>query len=281
MATQTAVQKESTQSKQMMIFILVMSLSGLADLVAEIMPQLELGPLEISISTFWFVPLTLAILFNNWWAALAVPIGEIVFSDLLLGEFGGLGEFQEVILVSVALFIAGWLVRDPRNRRQLIIAGLVAYAISELPAAFIDMITVWVGVEEFEAVEGLPESVFALEMIDFLIEYVVTGILVGLLPMLWLLPRLHGKIEPLMGIKPRTEADRNATDTPNRMVVYGVVGFVAALLITLVAASGFNIVEWEAEFLDSIGAWFIWVAIVITGLVAAAILYIRSNQAKK
>ncbi|MBK9053230.1 MAG: hypothetical protein IPL78_20700 [Chloroflexi bacterium] len=35
--------KESAQSKQMMIFILVMSLSGLADLVAEIMPQLELA----------------------------------------------------------------------------------------------------------------------------------------------------------------------------------------------------------------------------------------------
>lgn len=279
MATAKAViQKENIQAKLIMVFILSLSLSGLADLVAELVPSLEIGPIELSISTFWFVPLSLAILFNNWWVALAAPIGEIIFSDLILGEFGGLSEFQEVALVSVALFIAGWLVRDPKNRRDLIIAGLLAYLISELPAAFIDMLTVWIGVEEFEAVEGLPQSVFAVEMIDFIFEYIVTGVIFGLLPMLWLVPRLHGKLEPLMGLRPRSAEDRQTADNAGRVAVYFVVGFVLAIAITLAAANGFNLVEWEPEFLDSIGEWFRWVAIGAAVVVAGLVFLLRSRD---
>jgi hypothetical protein len=252
----------------------------LADLVAEIVPQIELGPIEIGISTFWFVPLTLCILFNSWWAALAAPIGEIVFSDLLLGEFGGLGEFEEVVLVTIALFIAGWLVKDVRNRRQLVIAGLLAYLISELPASFIDMSKVWFGVEEFEAVEGLPQSVFIIEMIDFLVEYVVTGVIFGLLPTLWLAPRLHGKLEPLMGIKPRSPQDRPAAYAVVTLVVIGVIGFIVAGAIANASELGFNIVEWEPEFLDSIGEWFIWVSIAVAAVVAGVVLVLRANKPK-
>jgi hypothetical protein len=261
-----------------MIFILVMAMSGLADLVAEIVPQIELGPIEIGISTFWFVPLTLCILFNNWWAALAAPIGEIVFSDLLLGEFGGLGEFEEVVLVTIALYIAGWLVKDVRSRRQLVIAGLLAYLISELPASFIDMSKVWFGVEEFEAVEGLPQSVFVIEMIDFAIEYVVTGIIFGLLPMLWLVPRLHGKIEPLMGIQPRSSEDRRDALPLATLVIIGLVGFVVAMAIANVSELGFNIIEWEPEFLDTVGQWFIWISIAVAAVVAVVVLVLRANQ---
>jgi hypothetical protein len=276
--TQTAVEKQNSRAKTIMIFILVMALSGLADLVAEIVPQIELGPIEIGISTFWFVPLTLCILFNNWWAALAAPIGEIVFSDLLLGEFGGLGEFEEVVLVTIALYIAGWLVKDVRVRRQLIVAGLMAYLISELPASFIDMSKVWFGVEEFEAVEGLPQSVFIIEMIDFAVEYVVTGIIFGLLPTLWLAPRLHGKLEPLMGIRPRSPQDPRPAHTVVTLAIMIAIGLVVAGVIANVSELGFNIVEWEPEFLDTIGEWFIWISIVVAAVVAAAVLVIRARK---
>jgi hypothetical protein len=276
--TQTALEKQNARAKTIMIFILVMALSGLADLVAEMVPQIELGSIEIGISTFWFVPLTLCILFNNWWAALAAPIGEIVFSDLLLGEFGGLGEFEEVVLVTIALYIAGWLVKDVRVRRQLVIAGLLAYLISELPASFIDMSKVWFGVEDFEAVEGLPRSVFVIEMIDFAVEYVVTGIIFGLLPTLWLAPRLHGKLEPLMGIRPRSPQDPRPAHSIATLAIMVVVGLVVAGIIANVSELGFNIVEWEPEFLDSIGEWFIWVSIIVAAVVAAVVLVIRARN---
>jgi hypothetical protein len=262
-----------------MIFILVLSLSGLENLIAELLPELEIGLIEVGVSTFWFVPLSLCILFNNWWAALAAPLGEIVFSDLVLGEFGGLGEFEEVLLVTVALFAASWLISDVRNRRQLLIFGLLSYVFAELPATFIDIFKVWVGVEELEAVAGLPESIVILESIDFLIEFIVSGVIFGALPALWLVPRLHGKIEPLMGLKPRQPGERGEVGGTG-LGIYAAIGFVLATLIAVVSEMGFNIIEWEPEFLDAIGQWFIWIPIVAAAIVAAVVLIIRRNRGR-
>ena len=59
------VERQNVRSKMTMIFILVLSLSGLQNLIAELLPELEIGLLEIGVSTFWFVPLSLCLLFNN------------------------------------------------------------------------------------------------------------------------------------------------------------------------------------------------------------------------
>lgn len=281
MATRSsAVRKQNTQAKTIMVFILIMSLSGLADLIAELMPELEIGPLEIGISTFWFVPLSLCLLFNNWWAALAAPIGELIFSDLVLGEFGGLGEFEEVVVVTIALFAASRLIRDVDNRRQVFIIGILSYIFHELPATFIDIFKVWVGVEELEAVAGLPESIVIIEFVDFFIEVIVTGILFGALPAMWLTPRLHGKIEPLMGLKPRSPGDPAPKETRTQLWIYGGVGLEIATILAVLSEIGINLVEWEPEFLDVLGDWFIWVAIAISVVVAVAVLVMRSNQSK-
>ena len=52
---------------------------------------------------------------------------------------------------------------------------------------------------------GLPESVFATEGFAFLNDLLFSGILFCLLPTLFLVPKLYGKIEPLLGMAPRTE----------------------------------------------------------------------------
>ena len=57
-------------------------------------------------------------------------------------------------------------------------------------------------VEDFEAVAGLPESVFATEGFAFLNDLLFSGILFCLLPTLFLVPKLYGKIEPLLGMAP-------------------------------------------------------------------------------
>jgi hypothetical protein len=275
-----AMQSQNIQSKVTMAFILMLALSGLENLVAEIIPELEIGPLEIGISSFFFVPLVLAILFNNWWVALAAPIGELIFADLVLGEFGGLGEFEEVVLFTIGLMVAAFIARNPKDRMQVLIAGLIGYLVIEFPATLIDIFKVVIGVEEFEAVEGLPQSIYALETIDFLIEYIVTGVIFGALPAMWLSSRLHGKLEPLMGMKPRSPKDKADTNTGMLWAVI-IGGAIVAGIIAVVSELGFNIVEWEPEFLDSIGEWWIYVGMALAAVVAVVILYIaNSNKAK-
>ncbi|MBU6333766.1 MAG: hypothetical protein KGS47_05125 [Chloroflexi bacterium] len=260
-------QGSSNRTRTLLAFMLVLALSGFENLIAELIPGVELGPIEIGISSFFFVPLVLVILFNSWWAALAAPVGELIFSDLVLGEFGGLGEFEEVILVTVALKLAASLVRNPRDRMQVLIAGLVAYGLAELAGTVIDILKVVIGVEEFEAVEGLPASIVVVEGLDFLVEYVVTGILLGALPAMWLAPRLYGTIEPLLGLQPRP-GDGSDADAPATLAIAVVVGVVISTLVAIVAAQGMTLIEWEPEFLESIGEWYVWVAVAISAVVA-------------
>jgi hypothetical protein len=270
---------QHNQIQNIMVFLLVLALSGLENLVAEIIPELQLGPLEIGISSFFFVPLVLVILFNNWWAALAAPLGELLFADIVLGEFGGLGEFEEVILVTIALMIAARIAKDPKNTIMVFIAGIVAYIALELPATIIDILKVVIGVEEFEAVDGLPESIFVLEFIDFAIEFVVSGIIFGAIPAMILAPQLYGKIEPLMGMQPRSLTDTTTTDDTRLWITLGI-GAVVAAVIAILAEQGLTIVEWEPEFLDSIGEWFVYVGMAVAALVAGISVFLagRSNQ---
>jgi hypothetical protein len=271
---------QHNQLQNIMVFLLVLALSGLENLVAEIIPELQLGPLEIGISSFFFVPLVLVILFNNWWAALAAPIGELLFADIVLGEFGGLGEFEEVVLVTVALMIAARIAKDPKNSMMVLIAGVLAYVALELPATLIDITKVVIGVEEFEAVEGLPESIFVLEFIDFAIEFIISGVIFGAIPAMVLAPQLYGKIEPLMGMQPRS-IDENTASDDNRLWIAGGIAVVAAAIIAIVSEQGLTIVEWEPEFLDSIGEWFIYVGMTIAAVVAAVSVIIAGRSAQK
>jgi hypothetical protein len=275
-AVSNAISRQNIQSKLTMAFILMLALSGLENLVAEIIPQVEIGPLEIGISSFFFVPLVLAILFNNWWVALAAPIGELIFADLVLGEFGGLGEFEEVVLFTIGLMVAAYIARNPKNVKQVLIAGLIGYLVIELPATLIDITKVAIGVEEFEAVEGLPASIVAVESIDFLIEYIITGVIFGAIPAMWLAPRLYGKIEPLMGMKPRDPQEK--PQTASTLWGIGIAGTIVAGLIAVLSQMGFNIVEWEPEFLDSIGEWWIWVGIALAAVVTGIILFLSNRN---
>ncbi|KIL51122.1 cell division protein FtsQ [Jeotgalibacillus campisalis] len=58
-----------------MIFILAMSLFGLANLFTGLLPGLTFGPVELSVSYFAFIPLTLCVLFNPLYAALGASVG--------------------------------------------------------------------------------------------------------------------------------------------------------------------------------------------------------------
>ena len=107
----------ATQSQKLMIFVLSMSLYGLATLFTELIPSFQVGIVEFSVEFFLFIPLTLAMLFDPLSAALGAATGELVFSEIMLGQFGGLGELEKFLTVTIGVYIAGRLVKDPQEPR--------------------------------------------------------------------------------------------------------------------------------------------------------------------
>ena len=194
MATQT--KQSATQSQKLMVFVLTMALYGIATLFTELIPKFQVGIVEFSVEYFLFIPLTLSMLFDPMSAALGAATGELVFSEIMLGQFGGLGELEKFITVTIGVYIAGRLVRDPQNKKIVGIAAFSGTAIQLFLGTMVDILKVQFAVEDFESVAGLPESVFATEGFAFLNDLLFSGILFCLIPTLYLVPKLYGKIEP-------------------------------------------------------------------------------------
>ena len=56
---------------------------------------------------FLFIPLVLAMLFDPLSAALGAATGELVFSEIMLGQFGGLGELEKFLTVTIGVMLRG------------------------------------------------------------------------------------------------------------------------------------------------------------------------------
>ena len=272
-----------TQSQKMMIFILAMSLNGLANLFTELLPEFEIGPIDLSISYMAFVPIILVILFHPLYAALGASIGAIIFGDLLLGDFSGLGEVEGFLQITLAMYIAGLLVRDPTSKRQITIAALIGVAIDQILGAIVDIGKVWYGVEELEAVPGLPESIVVMEAFDFVNNMVISGVLFGLIPALYLIPRLYGKIEPLMGMNPRDKNEKASIIefiSVRLITVTIFLGFVG-LVAEFIAEMDINYAVWEPGFLDQFGDGFIWLPISVAVIIAVTVIIISVKLINK
>ena len=97
-------QNKISQSQKLMVFVLSMSLYGLATLFTELIPSFQVGIVEFSVEYFLFIPLTLAMLFDPLSAGLGAATGELVFSEIMLGQFGGLGELEKFITVTIGIY---------------------------------------------------------------------------------------------------------------------------------------------------------------------------------
>ncbi len=256
--------KTATQSQKLMVFVLTMSLYGLATLFTELIPKFQVGIVEFSVEYFLFIPLTLAMLFDPMSAALGAATGELVFSEIMLGQFGGLGELEKFITVTIGVYIAGRMVKNPKNMKMVGIAAMTGVILQLLMGTVVDILKVQFAVTDFEAVPGLPESVFATEGFAFLNDVLFSGILFCLLPTLFLVPKLYGKIEPLLGMWPRTE--ETALGGVNGKVIAGsLIGFAVAVGAEMMAESGLSLIDWEASWAESGTA-------MAAGMVAAAAL---------
>ena len=275
----SSMQKQSaTQSQKLMIFVLSMSLYGLATLFTELIPSFQVGIVEFSVEYFLFIPLTLSMLFDPLSAALGAATGELVFSEIMLGQFGGLGELEKFLTVTIGVYIAGRLVKDPKNRAMVGVAAITGTAAQLLMGTVVDILKVQLAVEDFEAVAGLPESVFATEGFAFLNDLLFSGILFALLPTLYLVPKLYGKIEPLIGMAPRTRDSAVSGISPKAILVC-VIGFVCAIVAELLATAGTALIDWEAEWAESGTAMAI--GIVVAAIVVIAVLLVMRRAGEK
>ena len=152
----SATRGSYTQSQKLMTFVLSMSLYGLATLISELIPSVQVGIVEFSVEFFLFIPLTIAMLFDPLSAALGAATGELVFSEIMLGQFGGIGELEKFLTVTIALYIAGTLVKDPRNMRTVALVSFGCTALQLAMSAGVDICTFVFAVDEIEAVPVLP-----------------------------------------------------------------------------------------------------------------------------
>ena len=267
----------ATQSQKLMIFVLTMSLYGLATLFIELIPKFQVGIVEFSVEYFLFIPLTLAILFDPLSTALGAAMGELVFSEIMLGQFGGLGELEKFITVTIGVYIAGKLVRNPKNKKIVGIAAMSGVVIKQVLGMIVDILKVQFAVEEFEAVPGLPESVIFTEGFSCLNDVVFSGVLFCLLPTLFLVPKLYGKIEPLLGMQPRTE--KTMVETINaKAIIYSVLAFLGAISAEMLAENGFELIDWEAKWAESSSSFAI--GMIVASVLAIVMLIIMKKKAE-
>lgn len=266
-----------TSSQKLMVFVLSMALFGLSNVILEIIPDASIGPVEVDLSYFVFVPLVMVALFSPFWAALGAPLGEIVFTDLLMGDFSGLSEVEGFIQMFLALYIAGSLIRNPRSRVQITVAAIMVVVVDKFLSAAVDLAKVWIGVEDAEYVEGLPESILALEAIGFGVDIIMSGILFGAIPALWLIPALHGRIEPLLGLRPRVPGEpiQGAAPRQGWFVALAAVLAVASFFFAFLEAWDIEVGAVDSNFRDTYGDGFLWISVgalavlLLVGLVIA------------
>lgn len=274
-----------TTPQKLMVLVLSMTLFGLADLVAEVIPSFEVGPFEFEIAYFAFIPVVLAALFSPLWVAIGAPLGAIIFAELMLGDFSGLGEVEGYLQALVGIYVAGCLVRDPRKPWQLFTASLVFVAIDKVSSGLIDLLKVGIGIdpETLEESEGLFQAVLVSETIELVLALIITGILFGALPAMWLAPRLYGKIEPLLGMRPR-----DPQNPPRLVGVNGAPWWVLAVVGILLAVGAGILSQWEEflgveqgvtafgafepDYLDQYGDSYIWVAIIVAAVAVALVI---------
>jgi len=222
-----------TEQQKMMVFILSMSLFGMATMVSELLPEFQIGIVEFQVEYFLFIPLSLAILFHPFYAAVGAAVGRIIFGEIMLGQFEALGEIESFLALVLSLYIAGIIVRDPSNKKMVGFASILAVIIDQFISMSVDIGKVWIGVEELEAVPGLLESIVVIEGFAFLNDVLFSGILFAMIPTMYLVPKLYGKIEPLLGVKPKTKdvhIPMKDIVTPRVItggIVIGIIAFIA------------------------------------------------------
>ncbi|MGL5694730.1 MAG: hypothetical protein ACRCXA_11675 [Peptostreptococcaceae bacterium] len=275
-------ERKLTSNQKFMVFILSMTIFGLSDLVTQIIPEFALGPIEIRVPYFAFIAISLAILFDPFSVAIGSAFGAVIFGGLLMGNFGGIGEIEGFLQLSLAIFIGGMIVSNPLNKKQVFLAACVTVGIDKFIGGLVDIAKVLLGLCALEPVEGLPESLLIIQGFEFVNDFILAGIIFGAIPAMYLVPKLYGKIEPLLGMKPRTEKPEIEWSQIINIKVIAV-----GLILSLVSAGAafldeldMNVIDFELEFENLLNGNYIYIAIGIAVVVLSVIISHYTKKAK-
>ena len=156
-------------------------------------------------------------------------------------------------------------------------AAIGGVIIQQAMGTIVDILKVQFAVQDFEAVPGLPESVFATEGFAFLNDVLFSGILFCLLPTLFLVPKLYGKIEPLLGMQPRT-AETALEPISGKVILGSLAAFAVAIGAEMLAESGMSLIDWEADWAESTTALAVGMVVAaVIAVVAILVIKVRSN----
>lgn len=276
-------ERRLTSNQKFMVFMLSMTIFGLADLVTQILPELSMGFIEIRVPYFAFIAITLAILFDPFTVAIGSAFGAVIFGGLLMGNFGGVGEIEGFLQLSVAIFLGGMAVSNPLNKVQVFIASCITVGFDKFVGGLVDVAKVLIGLEGLEPVSGLPESIFIIQGVEFLNDFILAGIIFGALPAMYLVPKLYGKIEPLLGMKPRKEMPKMEWSK-----ILNVKVILVSIILGLISAGAaflsemdINIIEFELGFEELLGGKFIYVAIIISAVLLFGIWRYCTSKRKE
>ncbi|MDN7242466.1 cell division protein FtsQ [Planococcus sp. N028] len=260
---------ELTQSQKLMVFTLSMSLYGLSSMAEELLPVMNIGPLVLSAEYFAFIPLAMCMLFHPFYTALGAATGGLIFGGILAGQFGGFGEIEQFIALSLGLFVAGSLVRDPKNKKQIAAGALAGAVIFHGIGSMADIQQVILSINDLQTVPGLAEILILVEVGSFLTAIVISGLLFGLLPTLYLVPLLNGKIEPILGVGARSHSqalpEKKTSDVRGIAKVLLLIGIV--FVSDYLYEAGVN-VEWQASFAKALGHQVLLINLFAAGAIA-------------
>ena len=281
--SKTLNERNLTSNQKFMVFILAMTMFGLTDLVTQIIPEFTIGFIEIRVPYFAFIAISLAILFDPMSVALGSAFGAVIFGGLLMGNFGGIGEIEGFLQLSMAIFVGGMIVSNPLDKKQIFLASCFTVGIDKFVGGAVDIIKVLIGLAELEPVEGLVESVFVIQGVEFLNDFVLAGIIFGAIPAMYLVPKLYGKIEPLLGMKPRTEKPEiDWSKVLNfKFILAGIVLSALSAGAAFLDEMDLNLVDFEFEFENLLGGNYIYVAIAIAAVTLFVIINYYIKKAKK
>lgn len=133
--------------------------------------------------------------------------------------------------------------------------------------------------------QGLAESIVIIEGVGFLNDVLFSGILFALLPTMYLVPRLYGKIEPLLGMKPRERNMQYASGGKSWLSPKLLGGAILLALIAmgaeLLSESGWSIGEFELPGAESHEGLLIWISMLAAAVVAAAVIAVILRKASR
>ncbi len=223
--------QQTKRKMQIDVFMLAMILYGFTCMFSEMLPKIEVGVITLSVEYLLFVPFSIAILLQPLAASLGAATGELVFSEILLGSFGGITEFSKFARIAFCVWLCGVLVRNPNSRRQVGLASIFAVIVDQSIHYMVNVTRVLMALHSYDPVPGLPDSVFVVEGVSCLTHVLLSGILFCMLPTMILVPKLYGKVEPLLGRQPRIpgEKDPDRLSFQPRMILLAVLVFGLAL----------------------------------------------------